>query len=53
MKLGAAKLLLVEDDPSVRTLTKRVLVRYGYQVHVAADGEEALRIASVTATKIE
>ena len=35
-------ILIVEDDPSVRTIACRVLQRYGYQVQAASSGEEAL-----------
>ena len=33
-----AKLLIVEDDESVRTLAARALERAGYNIDVAADG---------------
>ena len=40
---GAGELLLVVDDePSVREVTARTLVRHGYRVIVAANGAEAL-----------
>jgi PAS domain S-box-containing protein len=43
---GAARtrVLLVEDEEPVRTLTKRILDRAGYDVIAAADAEEALQI---------
>jgi CheY-like chemotaxis protein len=34
--------LLVEDEPAVRSLAARVLERSGYTVHAASDGEEAV-----------
>jgi signal transduction histidine kinase len=37
-------ILLVEDEPAVRSLTKRVLERHGYVVFDAATGVEALAI---------
>ena len=37
-----ARLLVVEDDESVRQLAARALQREGYQVDVACDGEEGL-----------
>lgn len=39
-------ILLVEDDESVRLINQEVLEELGYQVHVARDGEEALKIFS-------
>jgi two-component system cell cycle response regulator CpdR len=37
-----AKLLIVEDDESVRTLAARALERAGHMVDVAADGAQGL-----------
>lgn len=37
-------LLLVEDEPAVRTLAERVLVRAGWQVVSAASAEDALEL---------
>jgi two-component system, cell cycle sensor histidine kinase and response regulator CckA len=41
---GTESILLVEDDPGVRSLTKRTLEKSGYQVFEAATGGEALRV---------
>ena len=37
--------LIIDDDPAARAITRRVLVRDGYQVIEAADGETGLRLA--------
>jgi signal transduction histidine kinase len=42
---GTETLLVVEDEPVVRKLARNVLAMQGYEVLVAADGQEALRVA--------
>ena len=44
-----AKLLLVEDDDSVRTLAARALARDGHDVHEAGDGAQGLAAIQATA----
>ena len=39
---GEGTVLLVDDEEIVRTTTRRVLERFGFEVVVAADGREAL-----------
>jgi two-component system, cell cycle sensor histidine kinase and response regulator CckA len=39
------RVLFVEDEPSVRAVVERTLVKNGYEVVSAANAEEALRIA--------
>jgi CheY-like chemotaxis protein len=41
----ATRVLIVDDEESIRVMAARVLHRAGYQTTVAADGPEALRIA--------
>ena len=43
---GTETILLVEDEPAVRELTRVILKRYGYQVIEATSGVEALSIWS-------
>ena len=40
----AARVLVVEDDPSIRSFLREVLAEEGYAVHTAADGAEALAL---------
>jgi len=39
---GSETVLVVEDNPSVRTMTCEALGRYGYSVIAAANGQDAL-----------
>jgi two-component system cell cycle sensor histidine kinase/response regulator CckA len=41
---GSGTVLLVEDEPMVRTVAERALTRHGYTVITANSGEEALEI---------
>src|SRR6202041_384084 len=43
---GKETILLVEDEESVRGLVSLVLRTYGYQVLVAQDGKDALRLVA-------
>jgi two-component system cell cycle sensor histidine kinase/response regulator CckA len=36
--------LIVDDEPSIRTIASQVLLRAGYSTLLAADGAEALRL---------
>jgi CheY-like chemotaxis protein len=41
---GSETVLVVEDEAVLRALSERILLRHGYTVLLAADGEEAERI---------
>lgn len=41
---GSGRILIVEDEDMVRAVAERALVRQGYVVEVARDGEEALEM---------
>lgn len=43
---GRETVLLVEDDPSVREIVRRILVRAGYQVLEAKDGSAAVAVSA-------
>ncbi|MBC2667955.1 ATP-binding protein [Novosphingobium piscinae] len=44
---GGGKILLVEDEDTVRAVAERALTRQGYEVTVAADGEEGLQFVAL------
>ena len=44
---GGGKVLLVEDEDTVRAVAERALSRQGYEVTVAADGEEGLQFVAL------
>ncbi|MFL6245930.1 MAG: response regulator [Thermoanaerobaculia bacterium] len=46
MSIHRRQILIVDDDPSIRTLLRLVAERRGFTVDVAADGAEALRLLS-------
>ena len=50
---GTERLLLVEDEPAVMRLTKRMLERLGYHVLAAGGPEEALRVVAEDPTPID
>jgi PAS domain S-box-containing protein len=48
---GTETIMLVEDEPSVRTVTRAVLIRAGYRVIEASNGSEALSLWATLAEK--
>jgi PAS domain S-box-containing protein len=49
---SAETILLVEDEDEVRNVLKKVLDKAGYHVLVAANGEQALRLATEYSSRI-
>jgi PAS domain S-box-containing protein len=41
---GHARVLVVDDESAICELTRRLLARHGYEVHVASSGAEALEV---------
>jgi CheY-like chemotaxis protein len=37
-----AKILIIDDDPSIQTMLKRMLEKAGYEVDIASNGSEGL-----------
>lgn len=50
---GGRTLLVAEDEPAVREFTRQVLERGGYQILMAADGEEAVQLFHEHAASID
>jgi two-component system, cell cycle sensor histidine kinase and response regulator CckA len=50
---GTESVLVVEDDPTLRALDRKILERYGYRVLVAADAAEALLICADRTERID
>ena len=42
---GTETILLIDDEPIVLDVTRKMLQRLGYEVHAASDGKEALEFA--------
>ncbi len=49
---GTELVLLVEDEPAMREVSRRILIRNGYQVITAAGGREAIAAAADCADRI-
>jgi nitrogen-specific signal transduction histidine kinase/ActR/RegA family two-component response regulator len=50
---GTEHVLLVEDEEAVRSLTKRLLVNFGYTIHEAASGKAALELYHTSRPKVD
>ncbi len=49
---GAETILIVDDEPTIRVVLNEILLSLGYEVLVAASGEEALEVARNSGKKI-
>jgi CheY-like chemotaxis protein len=47
------RILLVEDEPAVRAVTRQTLEQFGYEVLEAADGVEAVSVYAQNAGKVD
>jgi two-component system cell cycle sensor histidine kinase/response regulator CckA len=50
---GSATILLAEDDPMIREMLQMYLEAHGFHVIVAGDGQAALHLATVYASRID
>ncbi len=50
-RTGRETMLVVEDESAVRSLARDVLTRLGYDVLVASDGREALKVQTGVADR--
>jgi two-component system cell cycle sensor histidine kinase/response regulator CckA len=50
---GNETILIVEDEPSLRTMVRIVLTRLGYRVHEAESGVEALQMWGEIGTTVD
>jgi PAS domain S-box-containing protein len=53
MSANGATILLVEDNPSLEQIARRILKRYGYSVLSAPSAEEAVRVSRTHAGAID
>jgi CheY-like chemotaxis protein len=49
---GTGTILVIDDEPTIRTSAKRVLERYGYEVLVADDGQLGVAVFQENASQI-
>src|SRR3989440_11627077 len=50
---GTEAILLVEDDPHLRTVAQRLFEKVGYRVFAAADGQEGLAAYRAHAARVD
>ncbi len=53
LRRGEEAILVVEDEPALREVTRRILIAAGYQVIVAENGPQALDLARAHAGRID
>jgi len=52
-ELPASRILVVDDEPAVRQLIRRLLVEHGYLVHEAGDGHQALEMVRAAPDRVD
>ena len=50
---GTETILIAEDEEAVRTLTAQILKNYGYTIHQAANGKEALEFMQTNGNAVD
>lgn len=50
--LNPKKILIVDDDPSIRRLARRMLTSFEFEIYEAATGQEGLKLIETTDPRI-
>jgi two-component system, cell cycle sensor histidine kinase and response regulator CckA len=50
---GDATILIVDDEEFIRDVTQKMLENLGYKVHIAKDGQEAMKILETQGSRID
>jgi CheY-like chemotaxis protein len=52
-RVGAGRIMVIDDDPIVRDVTQRILRAYGFDVIVCSSGEEGIALYRTLASAID